>query len=85
MTSLINQEPSDEFIQAVAKSEVLVISRDNLYHLVETVPEINLIYRDVLEMAYVTTIKRIYDFQGKSALERLRLRWPMAYQSKILS
>jgi CRP-like cAMP-binding protein len=83
LASLINREPSNEFIQAVEKSEVLQISRESFYHLVETVPEINLIYRDILEMAYTTTMKRIYNFQGKSALERLQ--WLMAYQPKILA
>lgn len=83
LTSLINQEPSNENIQAVEKSEVLIISRNDFYHLVKTIPEINLVYRDILEMAYITTTKRVYNFQGESALDRLK--WLMKYQPFILT
>ncbi|SDM19038.1 cAMP-binding domain of CRP or a regulatory subunit of cAMP-dependent protein kinases [Catalinimonas alkaloidigena] len=83
LTSLIEQQPSFEFLQAIEKSEVLVIGRDDFFQLVDTVPQFNLIYRDMLEMAYITSQKRIYGLQGESALERLR--WLMRYQPKIVS
>lgn len=83
LTSLISQEPSTENIQAVEKSEVLAISRKDFFMLVETTPEINLVYRDILEMAYITTTKRIYNFQGESALDRLK--WLMNHQPLILA
>lgn len=83
LTSLISEEPSTENIQAVEKSEVLSISRKDFFMLVETVPEINLVYRDILEMAYTTTTKRIYNFQGESALDRLK--WLMHHQPLILA
>lgn len=83
MTSLIEQTPSFESIQAVEKSELLMITRQDFYHLVDTVPAVNLVYRDILEMAYITSQKRIYDLQGQSALERLK--WLMAYQPNILT
>ncbi len=83
LTSLIEQTPSFESIQAVEKSELLIISRHDFYHLVNTVPAVNLVYRDILEMAYITSQKRIYDLQGQSALERLK--WLLAYQPNILN
>ncbi|MDX2072229.1 MAG: Crp/Fnr family transcriptional regulator [Haliscomenobacter sp.] len=83
LSSLIEQKPSTEFIQAVEKSELLVISRQNFYKLVSTVPQINFIYRDILEMAYITSQRRIFDLQGQNALERLK--WLMDYQPRILS
>ncbi|NJB71371.1 CRP-like cAMP-binding protein [Saonia flava] len=83
LTSLISQAPSNENIQAIEKSEVLIISRNDFYHLVKTIPEINFAYRDILEMAYITTTKRIYNFQGESALDRLR--WLMRNQPLILT
>ncbi|MES2486135.1 MAG: Crp/Fnr family transcriptional regulator, partial [Bacteroidota bacterium] len=43
----------------------------------------NFIYRDILEMAYITSQKRIYGLQGGSALERLK--WLMQYQPMVLS
>ena len=83
LTSLIEQKPSFEFVQAVENAELLIISRQDFFHLVDTVPPVNFVYRDILEMAYITSQKRIYDFQGQPALERLK--WLMAYQPDILS
>ena len=83
LTSFIKQKPSIEYMQSIMKSEVLMISRQDFYHLVEKMPEMSAVYRNILEMAYITSQERIYGFQGQSALERLR--WLMAYQPKILS
>ncbi|WP_306014673.1 MULTISPECIES: Crp/Fnr family transcriptional regulator [unclassified Allomuricauda] len=83
LTSLITNEPSRENIQSIEKSEILYIDKDDFYELVKTEPSINLIYRDILEMAYVTSVKRIYNFQGEDTLKRLR--WLMSYQPRILS
>ncbi len=83
LSSFINQTVSDEYIQAIEPTELLMITRKDFYELVENVPEINVIYRDILEMAYTTTVKRIYNFQGVPALERLK--WVMEYQPMILT
>ncbi|MBA4302078.1 cAMP-binding domain of CRP or a regulatory subunit of cAMP-dependent protein kinases [Algoriphagus alkaliphilus] len=83
LTSLIEGMPSIENIQAVEKSEVLKISKVDFFKLVETVPSVNLIYKNILEQAYITSQKRIYDFQGKTALERLK--WLLSHQPGILN
>lgn len=83
LTSLIEQKPSFEYIQSLEESEVLVISREDFFWLVDKVPDVNLIYRDILEMAYVTSQKRIYGLQGDSALDRLK--WLLAYQPDIFT
>lgn len=81
LTSFIEQSPSFEYMQCLEASELLVISHQDFYTLVETVPQMNYLYRDILEMAYVTSQKRIYGLQGNTALERLR--WLMNYQPDI--
>lgn len=83
LASFSKKTPSTESIQAIENSEILAINRKDFFFLVDTVPAINLVYRDILEMAYITMQHRIYDFQGASALDRLR--WLMQYQPKILS
>jgi CRP-like cAMP-binding protein len=83
LTSFIDQKPSCEYIEALEPSEVLMISREDFFFLVDTVPQMNLIYRDILEMAYKTSQMRVYGFQGKSALEQLKSL--VARQPKILS
>ena len=82
-TSFISQKPAIENMQSILKSEVLVIARKDFYYLVDTVPEVNQVYRYALEMAYIMSQERIYGFQGQSALERLK--WLMHHQPKILS
>ncbi len=83
LSSFIEKIPSFEYVQAVEPSEILTISRQDFFHLVNTVPQVNFIYRDILEMAYITSQKRIYGLQGNNALERLK--WLMKYQPKVLS
>jgi CRP-like cAMP-binding protein len=81
LTSFIEQKPSFEYIQCLEPSELLAISYQDFFHLVDTVPEVNFLYRNILEMAYVTTQRRIYGLQGETALERLK--WLMNYQPDI--
>lgn len=83
LSSLIEESPSFEFIEAIEHSEVLAIQRRDFYELVETVPAVNVVYRDILEMAYITSQRRIYNLQGESALERLK--WLLEYQPQILA
>lgn len=81
LTSFIEQGPSFEYIQCLERSELLVISRQDFFHLVDTVPQVNYLYKDILEMAYVTTQRRIYGLQGETAMQRLT--WLMNYQPDI--
>jgi len=83
LTSFIEKSPTFEYIQSIQKSEVLAISRQDFYELVDNNPYIWSIYKDILEKAYITSQKRIYGLQGDSALDRLK--WLMEYQPKILS
>jgi CRP-like cAMP-binding protein len=83
LTSFIEQKPSFESFQAVEKTEVLIINRNDFLHKVETIPQINFIYKDMLENAYIYSQQRILGLQGDNALERIK--WLMTYQPKILS
>jgi CRP-like cAMP-binding protein len=83
LTSLIQGTPSLEYIQAVEPSEVLNIRSSDFFLLVEMAPQINLVYINILQNAYITSQKRIYDLQGMSALNRLK--WLLDHQPGILS
>jgi CRP-like cAMP-binding protein len=69
LPSLIDQTPAFEFVQTIEKSELLKISRENFFHLVETVPQFAKVYRQILERGFITAQQRIYGFQGFDALE----------------
>lgn len=82
-TSLITGQPAFENIQTLEKTTVLRIYKEDFYHLVEMEPAVNKVYRNILESAYITTQRRIYDFQGADSLERAK--WLLKHQPKILS
>ncbi|MFC3879867.1 Crp/Fnr family transcriptional regulator [Algoriphagus namhaensis] len=83
LTSFITGLPSEEYIQANEKSELFYIPKPIFFDLVESLPPINCVYRNILENAYITSQKRIYNFQSYSALERLK--WLLEEYPKILS
>lgn len=83
LPSLIKQNPSFEFVQAVEPSHLLAISRDDFFYLVDTVPAITKVYRLILELAFINAQERIYGFQNQTALEKLK--WLLNYQPRILS
>jgi CRP-like cAMP-binding protein len=83
LPSLIEQTPAFEFVQTIEKSELLAISRDSFFHLVDTVPQFAYIYRQILEVSFISAQKRIYGFQGLNALEKVK--WVMNYNPKLLT
>ena len=83
LPSLIRQTPAFEYVQAIEPSELLVISRDDFFHLVDTVPAVGKVYRLILEAAFITAQERIYGFQNLTALEKLK--WLLNYQPTVLS
>ncbi|MFD2247605.1 Crp/Fnr family transcriptional regulator [Pontibacter ruber] len=82
LPSLIDQTPAGEYMQTIEKSELLKISRDKFYHLVDTVPQFAFIYRQILELGFITAQKRIYGFQGFDALEKVK--WVIQHQPDFL-
>lgn len=82
-TSLFTGDPSTEYIQSLEKSTLLTITKDDFFFLVENEPAVNKIYRNILESAYITTQKRIYDFQGSDSLDRLK--WLLEQQPQIFN
>lgn len=82
LPSFIQQTPAFEFIQTIEASELLKRSRDNFFHLVDTVPQVASIYRQILELGFITAQKRMYGFQGFDAMEKVK--WVMNYQPDFL-
>ena len=82
LPSLIEQTPAFEFVQTIENSELLKISRESFFQLVDTVPQFARVYRKILEMGFITAQKRIYGFQGFDAMQKVR--WVMQYQPDFL-
>lgn len=82
LPSFIDQKPACEYMQALEKSELLKISRTDFYKLVNELPQFDKIYREILELGFITAQQRIYGFQGFNALEKLK--WIIKNQPKFL-
>ncbi|PKV75304.1 CRP-like cAMP-binding protein [Pontibacter ramchanderi] len=82
LPSFIEQKPAEDYMQTIEKSELLRISRESFFHLVEKIPQFAFIYRQILELGFITAQKRIYGFQGFDALEKVK--WVIAHQPDFL-
>lgn len=70
LVSFITGSASPEFIQAVEDTELLHISYDNFYHLLEKIPAWEQFYRIYLEKAYVNNTNRLMSFVTMDATAR---------------
>ena len=70
LTSFISQKPSFEFMDAVEKTELLVISHTDFYCLVDEIPSWKNFYLKIMEMAYSFQNRKIESLVTLSAKER---------------
>lgn len=70
LTGFISQQPSQENIQALEKTELLYITRTDFHTLLDQIPEWEKFYRSYLEAAYVTNTKRLMSFITMDATAR---------------
>lgn len=82
LPSFIDQQPAEEYLQTIQKSELLCISRTDFYNLVDEIPQFTKIYTEILELGFIMAQKRIYGFQGFDALDKVK--WVMKYQPELL-
>ncbi|WP_407427547.1 Crp/Fnr family transcriptional regulator [Arcticibacter sp.] len=82
LPSFIDQQPAEEFLQTIERSELLRIRRADFYLLVNTLPGFTKIYTEILELGFIVAQKRIYGFQGFDAMQKVR--WLIKNQPQIL-
>lgn len=82
LPSFIHQQPAEEYLQTIEKSELLCISRADFYHLTHTIPQFAELYTEILELGFIVAQKRIYGFQGFDALAKVR--WVIHNQPQLL-
>nr|WP_294860590.1 Crp/Fnr family transcriptional regulator [uncultured Fluviicola sp.] len=70
LTSFISQRPSFEFLDSLEETEVLAISHDDFYRLVEEIPGWKNFYLKIMEMAYSFQNRKIESLVTLSAKER---------------
>lgn len=82
LPSFIDQLPAQEYLQTIDKSELLSISREDFYFLVDKLQEFRKIYTEILELGFIVAQKRIYGFQGLDALDKVK--WVIKNQPQLL-
>ncbi len=70
MASFILQTPMFENIQAIEETEMLYISKEDFFKLIDITPKIERIYRLVLEEVQIFNMWRIESFLAMDATER---------------
>lgn len=70
LSSFVNQKPSLEFIQAIDDSQLLAISRDKFYQLVEIMDTWKIFYFRILEDAYTYQNRKIETLVTRTAKQR---------------
>lgn len=75
--------PATENIKAVEPSELFAIDRLTFQLLMETVPQFDKVYKQILEASYANSVYRINTFVSLTALERIK--WLMENRPTLMS
>ncbi|MGA0556691.1 Crp/Fnr family transcriptional regulator [Larkinella sp. VNQ87] len=83
LISFGTQKPATENIRAVEPTELLAIDRAGFQKMVETVPQFDKVYKQILEASYANSVYRLNTFVALNALERIK--WLMEYRPKLMT
>ena len=83
LISFGSQQPATENIRSVEPCDLLAIDRQGFQRLMETVPQFDKVYKQILEASYANSVYRINTFVSLTALERIK--WLMEYRPKFMS
>lgn len=75
--------PAAENIRAVEPGELFAIDRQSFQTMMETVPQFDNVYKQILEASYANAVYRINTFVSLTALERIK--WLMEYRPTLMT
>jgi CRP-like cAMP-binding protein len=76
-------QPSTENIRAIEASQLLAIDRNGFQEMMQTVPQFDKVYKEILEASYANSVYRINTFVSLSALERIK--WLMQHRPTLMT
>lgn len=91
ISSFISQQPSFEFVDTLEDSELYSISHKDFYQLISDIPQWEIFYRTLLEMAYFyqnRKIENLVTLSAKQRFDKLMIETPILAQrlsNKILA
>ncbi|CAN5587691.1 Crp/Fnr family transcriptional regulator [soil metagenome] len=83
LISFGRQQPASENIRAIEPSTLLMIDYPGFNKLMETVPQFDKVYKQILELSYANSVYRINTFVSLSALDRIK--WLMQYRPGLMT
>jgi CRP-like cAMP-binding protein len=83
LTSFGTGKPALENIRTVEPCELLAIDKQGFQTMMETVPQFDKVYRQILETSYANAVYRINSFVALSALDRIK--WLMEYRPTLMT
>jgi len=75
--------PATENIRTVEPCDLFAIDKQNFQTMMETVPQFDKVYKQILESSYANSVYRINTFVSLSALERIK--WLMNYRPMLMT
>jgi CRP-like cAMP-binding protein len=75
--------PATENIRAVEPCTLFAIDRLSFQRLMETVPQFDKVYKQILEASYANSVYRINTFVSLTALDRIK--WLMEYRPMLMT
>lgn len=83
LVSFGSGKPATENIRAVEPCELFAIDRQSFQTMMETVPQFDKVYKQILEASYANSVYRINTFVSLTALERIK--WLMEYRPLLMT
>ncbi len=83
LVSFGSGKPAAENIRTVESSELLSIDRQGFQKMIETVPQFDKVYKQILETSYANSVYRINTFVALSALDRIK--WLMEFRPGLMT
>lgn len=75
--------PATENIRTVEPCELFAIDRQSFHTLMESIPQFDKVYKQILEASYANSVYRINTFVSLSALERIQ--WLIEYRPMLMT
>ncbi len=83
LISFGSKQPATEQIRTIEPTELCSIDRTGFQKLMETVPQFDKVYRQILEQSYANSVYRINTFVSLSSLERIK--WLMKNRPALMT
>jgi CRP-like cAMP-binding protein len=75
--------PATENIRTVEACDLLAIDKQGFQKMMETVPQFDRVYKQILETSYANSVYRINTFVALSALDRIK--WLMEFRPQLMT